>query len=117
MVALRLRGGGFGGALRRMRIIEMQTEEELSAARKAETKTGWWAYMASLKEEVSSKQFYRMFKAKLSNSDFSSLFITPNWFEPELKAGDPTKWVKTSKPPKNGIAVSSSVLATGAIPE
>ena len=47
---------------------------------------GWWAYVCSLGEEVSSKQFYRKFKAKFSNPDISSLHVTPNWDQPDTRA-------------------------------
>jgi len=48
-------------------------------------KEGWWAYISSLSEEVSSKIFYRKFKAKFSNSDISSLHVTPDWYHPDQK--------------------------------
>ena len=37
-----------------------------------EPKTGWWAYVSALKEELSTKMFYRIFKRRLSKSDMQS---------------------------------------------
>ena len=67
--------------------IKDKLERQLRSRADPKPKEGWWAYVSSLGEEVSSKQFYRKFKAKFSNSDISSLHITPDWNSPESKSG------------------------------
>ena len=49
-------------------------------------RAGWYAYISSLRDEVSSKVFYRNFRSKFSNSDISSLHVTPDWDHPDSKA-------------------------------
>ena len=66
------------------------TEKSLKEAKEKTKSSTWWNYIASLGEEVSSKVFYRRFRSKLSNSDISSIFITPNWEDPKTKAGTVT---------------------------
>jgi hypothetical protein len=56
-------------------------------ARDPEVKHGYWAYLTSLGEEVMSKKFFRKFKARFSNSDISSLHVTPDWTKPEIRDG------------------------------
>ena len=73
------------GPSQRNQDIKKKLEQQLKHSRDPEVKTGWWAYISSLQQEVSSKIFYRKFKAKFSNSDISSLHVTPDWYDPEKK--------------------------------
>jgi len=43
----------------------------------------WWAYLASLGEEVSSKIFFRSFKRKHASPDLSSMYVTEDWDAPD----------------------------------
>ena len=65
----------------------LSKEAELEENRKKIKSSVWWNYIQSLGEEVSSKRFYKTFRRKLSNSDISSLHITPDWDHPENKQG------------------------------
>ena len=62
-------------------------EQQLNSKQDPKPKEGWWAYICSLGEEVSSKRFYSLFKPKFSNQDISSLHITDDWNDPETKNG------------------------------
>ena len=73
------------GPSQRNQEIKQKLEAQLRHTRDPEVKEGWWAYISSLSEEVSSKIFYRKFKAKFSNSDISSLHVTPDWYHPDQK--------------------------------
>ena len=48
---------------------------------------GWLAYLLAMREEMSSKVFYRAFKAKHANHDICALHETPDWFHPGTKTG------------------------------
>ena len=65
--------------------IIAKKEREWKEAKAANQGSVWWNYIVSLGEEVSSKVFYRRFRAKLANSDFSSIHVTPDWNEPDKK--------------------------------
>ena len=49
---------------------------------------GWNAYVATLGEEVSSKYFYRKFKAKQAKAEVGSLFNIADWNSPNLSEGE-----------------------------
>jgi len=67
--------------------VKRKIEAQLKHTKAPSAKQGWWAYISSLNEEVSSKNFYRRFRAKFSNSDISSLHVTPDWNAPDVKSG------------------------------
>ena len=50
---------------------------------KAAPTNGWYAYLKTLKEETSSKVFYRAFQARHINSDVAALHDTPDWNHPD----------------------------------
>ena len=59
-------------------------ENEIKEAKKkAAPRSGWRANISTLKEEVSSKVFYRAFKARHNNKDIVSLYDVPDWAHPE----------------------------------
>jgi hypothetical protein len=66
---------------------KQRLEKQVATARDPEVKHGYWAYLSSLGEEVMSKKFLRKFKARYSNSDISSLHITPDWTLPTERDG------------------------------
>ena len=62
-----------------------QCEDELAALKKKRKTSRYWAWVSALKEECSSKSFYKMFKRKWASSEISSLHMTPDWDDPEKK--------------------------------
>ena len=64
--------------------IEKRIVEEASKERRP---SAWWSYVQSLREELSSKIFYRNFKKRNASPDISSLHVTPDWNQPDKKQG------------------------------
>ena len=69
-----------------------EAKKQLEKAVAKEEKKGgrlsqWWSYVSSLREELSSKTFYRSFKRKHASPDISSLHKTPDWEKPDVKEG------------------------------
>ena len=63
-----------------------QLREQLKKERRNRKEpSAWWKYLATLREEVSSKVFFRTFKAKHGSPDISSLHQTKDWDHPETK--------------------------------
>ena len=76
-------------ALKKAYVTDLQ---EARREEKQERKqSAWSAYMFSLHEEVSSKAFFRRFKAKHSSPDIAALSVTPDWDDPDTKSPLPTK--------------------------
>ena len=79
------------GPSARFHSVKQTLEKQVATARDPEAcpevKHGYWAYLSSLGEEVMSKRFLRKFKARFSNSDISSLHVTPDWTKPTIRDG------------------------------
>jgi hypothetical protein len=67
--------------------VKSKLEELITAAPPIAAKQGYWAYVAALREEISSKVFYRLFKKRHANADIPSLHVTPDWNNPDTKVG------------------------------
>ena len=67
--------------------VKTNLEQLINTQQDPKPKEGWWAYICSLGEEVSSKRFYALFKPRFSNQDISSLHITADWNRPDDKSG------------------------------
>ena len=91
---------------------------------------GWSAYVATLGEEVSSKYFYRKFKAKHAKAEVGSLFKVEDWNQPNLGNGEVSsnqqiaegmagyyKWLyRRKKLCPNQLAYFSKYLASKKVP-
>ena len=76
-----------GSSPARYHKIKTNLELQLKSKEDPKPKEGWWAYICSLGEEVSSKRFYALFKPRFSNQDISSLHITDDWNDPDTRSG------------------------------
>ena len=76
-----------GSSPARYHKIKTNLELQLKSKEDPKPKEGWWAYICSLGEEVSSKSFYALFKPRFSNQDISSLHITDDWNDPDTRSG------------------------------
>ena len=65
----------------------LKIEERLSELEQEATRTQKRVYGTLQREEVSSKEFYRTFKAKLKRSDSSSIHCVPDWDHPDQRNG------------------------------
>ena len=90
-----------------------QLEKALRAEQmKPRAHSPWWNYLNSLKEEVSSKVFYRNFKAKHSSPDIAELSVTPDWDDPSSKAASGLKWRQsTGATPPKGKQLTNPALS------
>jgi len=60
-----------------------QAEDEVGRLNKELHNNDWKIHTRVRKEEESSKEFHRLFKARHTSRDISSMHITPNWNDPQ----------------------------------